>query len=263
MSDNFVMNLFQTPQGNKRGCLPTMSEEKEIMEAQATAVLTSYKYTKYKPFPCQVGTPEVLLHPIEVEARAFEAGMVAVAKTFSPFGQWSSGESPKLKAQKTVSKAAYNNFVKDHSLLVKEKVTTWKEGVVLLGKKRELEDVLVNMESEKQTKKIRAMESIGSVESQKLLCDDCQDEENCEWHGEVGEEMKNYAEMLENEEDNNKQIRFHLYQYYSRAKHGPSMKGLRVPLPWCVELQIKREYPNGGKTAYTFFKQAKAAESDN
>ena len=94
------------------------------------------------------------------------------------------------------------------------------------------------------------------------LCDDCEEEENCEWYGALGEEKKNYGEMLENEEQNNKRIRFHLYQYYSLAKHGPSVKGMCVPLPWCVELQIEREYPNEGKSAYTFFKQAKASESE-
>ena len=119
------------------------------------AILTAYKYTKYKPFPGKVKTPEVVLHPIEVKARAYEAGMVAVAKTFSPFGHWSSGESPNLKGQKTVTKGAGDNFVQVQALSVKEKETTQKEGVVGLVKKRELEAVQANKESEKQNKKIR------------------------------------------------------------------------------------------------------------
>ena len=107
-----------------------------------------------------------------------------------------------------------------------------------------------------------AKRTLVPVKNQKLLCDDCEEGEPCEWDGEVGEELRNYAEMLENQDLPNNNMRFHLYRHYSFAQHGPSVKGLRVPLPWCVELAIKREYPGDGKSAYMFFKKAKASTEE-
>ena len=105
--------------------------------------------------------------------------------------------------------------------------------------------------------------------NQPCRCDGCQDAVQgkqgslCEWDGALGRDMKMYSRTLD-ENLTNPQVRFQLYRWYHKAKHGTGVKGVREPMPWCVEQEIKRAYPSGEPNksykSYTFFQSEQKTE---
>jgi hypothetical protein len=216
--------VVTTPLGTMKNCgNQTNSEETELMKMKQ-------RRTNRSPWQVETLTP---LHPIEIAARAAEAG-----KTFIPSRDENS-DCNDYDFQP--SSSMYSDDVNE-----------------ILGK-RKAEQQQVKKDAFKQRKGQRIM--VGR-DNRRLLCDACEEGDDCEWEGVIGQEMKNYAEILETEESTNNQIRFHLYLFYVSSQHAPSAKGLRVPLPWCVELAVKEEYPGNGMWGYSFFKKAKAAHGE-
>jgi hypothetical protein len=286
MEDTFQRKLFQTPPSAKRGN-PTTSEEEEMTETPEAirncrkySEWVSIKYCRYKfppyvPNAVLLETPPTPEHPFDLAYRRLHISLEEEKEAellegyaaeddaqedadLSPFGFISSGKKPTPeKGKKVVTVATTNRMLglflnEDRNLSPNEKRAAEK-AAKKNGKETKGEvDVLG-----KELFKKRPHEA---TENQKILCDGCEEGERCEWYEELGEELKNYGEMLENAEEPNNKIRYHMYRYYSRAKHGPSAVGVRVPLPWCVELEIKREYPGSGKSTYTYFKKAKTSE---
>ena len=52
----------------------------------------------------------------------------------------------------------------------------------------------------------------------------------------------------------NKEVRFHGYRTYIQEKYGFMGEGLRVKIPDCVEMEIKKLYPEDDENDYTYFK---------
>jgi len=52
---------------------------------------------------------------------------------------------------------------------------------------------------------------------------------------------------------NNKQVRFHLYRYFTTMHHGTLGQGVRVKIPECVEWEIRKLYPDEEGNGYVGF----------
>ena len=59
----------------------------------------------------------------------------------------------------------------------------------------------------------------------------------------------------------NKKTRFYLYQLITKDRHGPLSRGMRIRLPQCIELHIKRSFPNEDKTPFVGFQESNAESS--
>jgi hypothetical protein len=101
-----------------------------------------------------------------------------------------------------------------------------------------------------------AQRSKDAVNNQPVQCEFCEKDEECEWERGFGVRMRIFANKFRNKYQlGNWQIRYNLYRLYHKVKH-PELLG-RHPLPFCVEVGIKRTYPGTAPHAYTFYKKGK------
>jgi hypothetical protein len=95
-----------------------------------------------------------------------------------------------------------------------------------------------------------------AVADQKLQCNLCVAGEPCEWEGGQGVRLRIFARKLRLKYRlENWQIRYNLYRLYQKGKK--FAVGPRRPLPFCVEVEIKRAYQGKASHGYTFYKKGK------
>ena len=103
--------------------------------------------------------------------------------------------------------------------------------------------------------------SKAAVEEQLLQCASCKTGKECEWEGGQGVRLRIFARKLRRKyhlED--WQVRYNLYRLYQRGKM--FVKGERHPLPFCVEVEIKRAYQGKVPHQYTFYQKGKEVHKD-
>ena len=110
-------------------------------------------------------------------------------------------------------------------------------------------------EEKKRKDKPKALTSLAKRD----FCIKCGCDLECEWYDGVGEELMRLAENLREigAVRNNQETRFAMYQNYTKIVHGRNTKGVRFPLPRCIETKIKNFFPNGEGEQYVGFKRQK------
>ena len=91
------------------------------------------------------------------------------------------------------------------------------------------------------------------------ICIKCGLDLECQWYDGVGAELLRMADNLRDADAvrNNRETRFACYQNYVNIMHGWDQKGLRFPLPSCIEKKIKMSFPNEAGDEYVGFKRQK------
>jgi hypothetical protein len=89
----------------------------------------------------------------------------------------------------------------------------------------------------------------------------------CEWDGPMGDLLRAHGNCVRAKRPSisNNQIRFGLYRFYVNKRFDKEIEVIkaegcedpRIPLPACVEIQIKKRY-SGGNVAYVGFRKRKA-----
>jgi hypothetical protein len=122
-------------------------------------------------------------------------------------------------------------------------------------------DYFVSNKTDTFKQKLFERRSTAAVEEQLLQCADCKVGKECEWEGGPGVRLRIFARKLSRKyklED--WQIRYNLYRLYQKGKK--FAKGERHPLPFCVEVEIKRAYQGKAPHDYTFYQKGKEVDKD-
>jgi hypothetical protein len=93
----------------------------------------------------------------------------------------------------------------------------------------------------------------------------------CEWEGPMGDLLRAHGSMMRAKRPSvtNNQIRFFLYRLYVNRRFSEEIQELknegddepRIPLPICVETEIKKKYSGGKVAAYVGFKKRRQDNS--
>jgi hypothetical protein len=138
--------------------------------------------------------------------------------------------------------------------------STWKdEG------KEEREALSLIDEVEQVEEMVAHLRPTGDNKAFPLLCDSCllTNAKYCEWDQGVGVHMRMYGYRMKHKYKMKPwEIRYRLYRFYNGRMHGGVP--LRLPLPWCVELEVKKLYPgnphkNKGYTGFKYGTKKKMA----
>jgi hypothetical protein len=107
------------------------------------------------------------------------------------------------------------------------------------------------------------------LQNGQVKCLECMTGVGCEWDGPFGELLRARAMLIKMHHPTcgNKKIRFALYSYYVSKRYGRRIAQLkkenkepRVPLPLCVETEIKNKYSDAPPSHYVGFKRQKTEQ---
>jgi hypothetical protein len=105
----------------------------------------------------------------------------------------------------------------------------------------------------------------------RVNCIGCQMGIGCEWDGPMGDLLRAHGNIARAKRPSitNNQIRFGLYRFYVHRRFEKEIEEMkkegddepRIPLPLCVETEIKRKYHGGKLAAFVGFKKRKEKEN--